>query len=70
MIQIFPATGNLAVIGVLLVSRHKMTVHKLLMVNLAVADLSMGLYLLMIAVTDIATQGSYFNYAIIWQHGQ
>lgn len=29
----------------------------------------MGLYLLLIAVEDVTTVGSYFNHAIQWQHG-
>lgn len=39
------------------------------MCNLAIADFVMGVYLLLIAVTDLRTMGEYFNYAIDWQHG-
>lgn len=39
------------------------------MINLAVADFLMGVYLLIIAVTDLRTMGEYFNFAIDWQHG-
>ncbi|CAG2172899.1 unnamed protein product [Oppiella nova] len=39
------------------------------MINLAIADLMMGIYLLIIAVVDVHTVGQYFNYAIDWQHG-
>ena len=28
-----------------------------------------GVYLFIIAVVDLRTQGVYFNYAIDWQHG-
>ena len=31
---------------------------------------SSGIYLLMIAITDVRTVGVYFNYAIDWQHGK
>lgn len=47
-----------------------MTVSKFLMVNLALADLCMGLYLLIIAAMDLHTIGDYFNYAIDWQNGE
>ncbi|KAG0700873.1 Lutropin-choriogonadotropic hormone receptor [Chionoecetes opilio] len=47
----------------------RMTVSKFLMVNLALADLCMGLYLLIIAAMDLHTIGVYFNYAIDWQNG-
>lgn len=49
--------------------RFGFNVSKFLMINLAVADLMMGVYLLIIAVVDIRTMGVYFNYAIDWQHG-
>lgn len=39
------------------------------MVNLALADLSMGLYLFLIVGMDVNTIGVYFNYAIDWQNG-
>ncbi|ROT76960.1 Lutropin-choriogonadotropic hormone receptor [Penaeus vannamei] len=47
----------------------RMTVSKFLMVNLAIADLCMGVYLLIIAAMDLHTIGVYFNYAIDWQNG-
>lgn len=47
-----------------------MTVSKFLMVNLAIADLCMGVYLLIIAAMDLHTIGVYFNYAIDWQNGE
>ncbi|XP_066905873.1 lutropin-choriogonadotropic hormone receptor isoform X2 [Halyomorpha halys] len=61
--------GNTAVLLVLLSSRFRMTVPKFLMCNLALADLCMGVYLLMIAVMDAKSIGDYFNYAIDWQSG-
>ncbi|XP_047491493.1 uncharacterized protein LOC125040805 isoform X2 [Penaeus chinensis] len=61
--------GNLAVMLVLVSSKFRMTVSKFLMVNLAIADLCMGVYLLIIAAMDLHTIGVYFNYAIDWQNG-
>lgn len=55
---------------VLMSTRFKMTVSKFLMCNLAVADLCMGIYLLLIAAMDLHTIGVYFNYAIDWQNGE
>jgi hypothetical protein len=62
--------GNLAVLIVLLSSRFRMTVQKFLMCNLALADLCMGTYLLLIAAMDARSIGAYFNYAIDWQEGK
>ncbi|XP_049781497.1 lutropin-choriogonadotropic hormone receptor-like [Schistocerca cancellata] len=61
--------GNLAVLAVLLAARFRLSVPKLLMCNLALADLCMGLYLLMLAAVDARSLGQYFNYAIDWQKG-
>jgi hypothetical protein len=46
-----------------------MNVSKFLMLNLAIADLMMGMYLLMIAAMDAHTVSQYFNYAMDWQNG-
>ena len=69
IVAIASVVGNLAVMLVLLSSRFRMTVSKMLMVNLAVADLLMGVYLLLIASMDLHTIGAYFNFAIDWQNG-
>ncbi|KAJ9601199.1 hypothetical protein L9F63_000667 [Diploptera punctata] len=61
--------GNLAVLLVLLSSKFRMTVTKFLMCNLALADLCMGVYLLLIACMDARSVGAYFNHAIDWQRG-
>ncbi|XP_041467723.1 thyrotropin receptor-like [Lytechinus variegatus] len=61
--------GNFIVLVVLASQRHKMTVPKFLMCNLSLADLCMGLYLLMVASVDIHTRGAYFNYSFQWQYG-
>lgn len=70
IVAIFALLGNLAVLLVLISSRFRMTVPKFLMCNLAVADLCMGLYLLLIAIMDVRSIGVYFNFAIDWQNGE
>lgn len=40
------------------------------MLNLAVADLCMGLYLMLVAIQDLRSMGEYFNYAFAWQYGK
>ncbi|XP_075229553.1 lutropin-choriogonadotropic hormone receptor-like [Lycorma delicatula] len=69
IVTIAALLGNMAVLLVLLSSRFRMTVPKFLMCNLSVADLCMGLYLLLIAIMDVRSIGDYFNYAIDWQNG-
>ncbi|XP_033608882.1 lutropin-choriogonadotropic hormone receptor isoform X2 [Cryptotermes secundus] len=69
LVAVAALVGNLAVLLVLLSSRFHMTVPKLLMCNLALADLCMGIYLLLIACMDALSIGAYFNHAIDWQRG-
>ncbi|GBM22693.1 Lutropin-choriogonadotropic hormone receptor [Araneus ventricosus] len=61
--------GNVAVMVVLMSTGACNSVSKFLMCNLAFADFCMGVYLLMIAAMDLHSIGTYFNYAIDWQHG-
>ena len=69
--------GNTLVITVtvLHVIRRYRSSHKepslmfMLYINLAFADLLMGIYLLTIAITDLATDGDYARNAIEWQTG-
>jgi hypothetical protein len=70
MVAVAALVGNLSVLLVLLSSRFRMTVPKFLMCNLALADLFMGIYLLLIASMDARSIGAYFNHAIDWQSGQ
>lgn len=70
LVAILALFGNLAVLLVLLSSRFRMTVPKFLMCNLALADLCMGVYLLLIAIMDARSIGDYFNHAIDWQNGE
>jgi len=62
--------GNLAVLGVLLANIAALTVPKFLMCHLALADLCMGLYLLLLAAMDLRSSGEYFNFACAWQIGK
>ncbi|XP_048863429.1 lutropin-choriogonadotropic hormone receptor isoform X2 [Brienomyrus brachyistius] len=68
-INVLAITGNLTVLLVLLTSRSKLTVPRFLMCHLAFADFCIGVYLLMIAVVDARTRGSYSQHAIEWQTG-
>lgn len=61
--------GNTAVIVVIFSHQSEFTVPKFLMLNLAVADLCMGLYLMLVAIQDLRSMGEYFNYAFAWQYG-
>ncbi|XP_023678233.2 lutropin-choriogonadotropic hormone receptor isoform X2 [Paramormyrops kingsleyae] len=68
-INVLAIMGNLTVLLVLLTSRSKLTVPRFLMCHLAFADFCIGVYLLMIAVVDARTRGSYSQHAIEWQTG-
>lgn len=61
--------GNLLVIIVIATSHFRLTVSKFLMCNLAIADLCIGIHLVLIAFVDACSIGVYFNYAIDWQEG-
>ena len=62
--------GNVCVLVVLFSNRSELTVPKFLMCNLALADFSMGMYLLFIASIDLHSMGEYFNFAFDWQYGE
>lgn len=62
--------GNLAVIIVMISNFTDLSVPKFLMCHLAIADLCMGLYLLMLALMDLHSMGTYFNFAYGWQIGK
>ncbi|XP_030604451.1 lutropin-choriogonadotropic hormone receptor [Archocentrus centrarchus] len=69
IIMVFAVAGNLAVLVILLISHHKLTVSRFLMCNLAFADLCMGLYLILIAFMDYHSRHEYYNHATDWQTG-
>ena len=61
--------GNLVVLVVLLTSHLPLSVSRFLIINLAVADLCMGIYYACIVGRDLTAQGNYFNHALDWQEG-
>lgn len=69
IITVFAVIGNLAVLAMLLMSHHKLTISRFLMCNLAFADLCMGLYLMLIAFMDYLAGDEYYNHATDWQTG-
>ncbi|XP_071754088.2 lutropin-choriogonadotropic hormone receptor-like [Centroberyx gerrardi] len=69
IITVFAVSGNLAVLVILLISHHKLTISRFLMCNLALADLCMGLYLMLIAFMDFHSHQEYYNHATDWQTG-
>lgn len=69
IITVCAVTGNLAVLVMLLASRRKITISRFLMCNLAMADLCMGLYLMLIAFVDHRSRHQYYNHATDWQTG-
>uniref|UniRef100_A0A8D3EA25 Lutropin-choriogonadotropic hormone receptor n=1 Tax=Scophthalmus maximus TaxID=52904 RepID=A0A8D3EA25_SCOMX len=69
IIAVFAVTGNLAVMVILLISYHKLTISRFLMCNLAFADMCMGLYLMLIAFMDQYSRHEYYNHATDWQTG-
>ena len=61
--------GNLFVILMRVVVKEDNKVHSFLLTNLAISDLLMGIYLLIIAVKDVQWQGEYFKHDINWRSG-
>lgn len=69
LVVVTAVVGNVTVLVVLVNRSFKLTTPKFLMCNLALADLVMGVYLLLIASMDLHTIGVYFSHAIDWQEG-
>ncbi|XP_078372311.1 uncharacterized protein LOC144655983 isoform X2 [Oculina patagonica] len=61
--------GNLFVILMRVIVKEKNKVHSFLLTNLAMSDLLMGVYLLIVAVKDVQWQGEYFKHDINWRSG-
>lgn len=61
--------GNMSVIIVHIGVFNRLSVPRFLQLNLAIGDFFMGVYLSMLALADLTTIGTYFNYAIDWQQG-
>nr|XP_039257977.1 thyrotropin receptor-like [Styela clava] len=49
--------------------QHHLSVQKFLVLNLAVADMCMGVYLLMVSSMDARSSGEYYKYGVEWQTG-
>lgn len=77
LVILFSIGGNVLVLTVTALhfiiryikSHKKPHVMYFLYVNLAIADLFMGIYLLIIAIIDLETMGDYSFHAIEWQTG-
>ena len=67
-VLVFALLGNSIKLVVLLLNKRKITIAKILMCNLAFANLCMGVFLLMIASADLYSLGQYQNFAIRWQY--
>ncbi|XP_031563118.1 lutropin-choriogonadotropic hormone receptor-like isoform X2 [Actinia tenebrosa] len=63
--------GNATVIAVILLSNTKVDVSRFLIMNLAMADFCMGIYLGFLAFVDATTIGSFMHHSVDWQqsHG-
>ncbi|XP_044177278.1 G-protein coupled receptor GRL101-like isoform X2 [Acropora millepora] len=61
--------GNLLVILMRVVVKEDNKVHSFLLTNLAMSDLLMGIYLLIIAMKDLQWQGVYFAHDYKWRSG-
>lgn len=59
--------GNLFVILMRVIVKEDNKVHSFLLTNLAMSDLMMGVYLLIIAFKDVQWQGEYFKHDINWR---
>lgn len=67
-VLVFAILGNSFQLFVLLLSKRKISIAKILMCNLAFANLCMGMFLLMIASADLYSLGEYQNFAYNWQY--
>ena len=61
--------GNLLVILMRVFVKEDNKVHSFLLTNLAISDLLMGVYLLVIAIKDVQWQGEYFKHDVNWRSG-
>ena len=61
--------GNLIVILMTVVAKEDNKVQSVLLTNLAISDLLMGIYLLIIAIKDVQWQGEYFLHDFKWRSG-
>jgi len=67
-VLVFALVGNSFKLFVLLLSKRKISIAKILMCNLAFANFCMGVFLCMLASADLYSLGKYQNFAIRWQY--
>ncbi|XP_063241566.1 G-protein coupled receptor GRL101-like [Bacillus rossius redtenbacheri] len=70
VLGVVATAGNILVIGWRLRFKHANQVHSFLIMNLAVGDLFMGSYLLIIAVVDTCYRGVYFIHDSSWRSSE
>lgn len=68
IVLILALLGNSVKMFVLVMNKRKITIAKILMCNLAMANLCMGLFLCMLASADLYSLGVYQNFAVRWQY--
>lgn len=68
IVLVFALLGNSFKLCVLLLSKRKISITRILMCNLAFANLCMGVFLLMIVSADMYSLGQYQNFAVRWQY--
>ncbi|XP_068750759.1 lutropin-choriogonadotropic hormone receptor-like [Montipora capricornis] len=66
--MVFAVLGNSFKLFVLFMSKRKISITKILMCNLAFANLCMGLFLCMLVIADRYSLGEYQNFAQRWQY--
>ena len=66
--MVFAVLGNSFKLLVLVMSKRKISITKILMCNLAFANLCMGLFLFMLVIVDRYSLGEYQNFAYRWQY--
>ncbi|XP_049590979.1 lutropin-choriogonadotropic hormone receptor-like [Syngnathus scovelli] len=69
IIAFLTIVANLTVLAILLFTSRKLTISRFLICNLALADLCMGFYLMLIARMDCHSRHEYYNHATEWQTG-
>ena len=68
IVLVFALLGNSIKLLVLLLSKRKTSITKILMCNLAFANFCMGAFLCMLASADLYSLGEYQNFAVRWQY--
>ena len=66
--MVFAVLGNSFKLLVLFMSKRKISITKILMCNLAFANLCMGSFLCMLVIADRYSLGEYQNFAYRWQY--